>query len=267
MISKPNDLLKIGFLYNDPFGVRVINHLIDKSGFCKQCGPLCINCRMLYPWFARKIHYAHNLKWDNYDDVEECMEDVEEKLKPLDLLICIALPSEILQEIPPLLTKYAIRAAIFPIENGAWLSSRDQMILQSQLKQLGIQYAFPRPFCSLSVVDTPEKSIINQFIQQFHIGNSLVQFSTQNGKIVKTQVVRSTPCGATYFIAQYLRNEQLNTWNVDPLEKRISVALKKYPCTAANTRDDALNMITRVKAEQINQESFHKALKNAEKVD
>ncbi|WP_371802157.1 DUF166 family protein [Candidatus Lokiarchaeum ossiferum] len=267
MNSSTNDLLQIGFLYNDPFGVRLINNLINKSGFCQQCGPLCINCRILYPWFAGKIKYAHKLEWEDCECVEDCLPAVEEKLSSLDVLICIALPSEFIEVLPALLKKYSIRAVIFPVENGEWLSAHDQMVLQSQLKISGIQYAFPRPFCNLSESNSPEKSIINRFIQQFHIGKPIVQFSTQNGKIIKTQVIQSSPCGATYFIAQYLRNEQLNTWNVDPLEKRISVALNKYPCTAVKTRDDTLKMITRVKAEQITQDVFKKALAQAEKLD
>lgn len=267
MDSATKDLLKIGVLYNDPFGVRVINNLINKSGFCQQCGPLCINCRILYPWFAGKIKYAHKLKWEEYESVEECLPEVEEKLTPLDVLVCIALPSEFIEELPQLISKYAIKAVILPIENGEWLSAHDQMVLQSQLRKKGIQYAFPRPFCNLSESEMPEKSIINQFIHQFHIGKPIIQFGTQNGKIIKTQVIQSSPCGATYFIAQYLRNEQLNTWNVDPLEKRISVALQKYPCTAVKTRDDILKMITRVKAEQITQEAFKVALEQAENID
>ena len=262
----PN-LLKIGFLYDHSFGRRVINHLINKDNFCKRCGPLCINGRLVYPWFAGKIHYAHYIDWKNTEDAEICLEEIEEKLSALDVMVIIGVPEEILMEIPALLQRFNIRAAIFPVEDGKWISSRQQLTLQNELHQASIQYSFPRPFCTLIPLDSPDKSIINEFIDQFHIGRPIIELSTKNKRIMKTHIARSAPCGATFYIAQHLRNEQLNTWNTDPLEKRISTALEQYPCIAARSRDPAIQMITRIKAENIAHETMDEAFENAEQTD
>jgi thymidylate synthase len=262
-----SSLLKIGFLFEHPFGRTVINHLINKTDFCKRCGALCINCRNSYDWFAGKIQYVHNLKWENFESTEECFEVIEEKLQPLDVMVIIGVPEDILMETPELLVKYNIQAAIYPVEDGTWISSRQQMNLQMRLKKAGIQYAFPRPFCSLNKEDNPEKKIINKFIDQFRIGRPIINLSTKDGKILKTEIVRSSPCGATHFITQYLRNEQLNTWNLDPLAKRITVSLNKYPCIASHSRDEVLAGITRVMADKIAHDTLQRAFSESEIVD
>ncbi len=267
MENLDENVLKIGFLYENPFGKRVINHLIDKPGFCRQCGPLCINCRILYPWFAGKILYAHKINWDSFDSVENCILDIEEKLIPLDVLVIIGIPEKILMEIPEILHKFQIKSAIFPVEDRDWISPIIQMKLQSILDQNDIQYSFPRPFCNMDIQDNPKKSIINDFITQFRIGKPIINFSIKNGKIQKTEIIRSSPCGATFYITQYLRNEQYNSWNVDSLEKRVTDSLNKYPCIAARTRDNMIEGITRVFADKIAHDSIEKALKKAKIID
>ena len=261
------ELLKIGFLYDHPFGERVINHLINKQQFCTRCGPLCISCRDHYDWFAGKIHYVKKVDYAAYDSIEECLPAIEEKLFPLDVLVVVGIPEELISVLPSLLQKHHIRAIIVPVEDGQWLSPSQQIFLQSECKRLKIQYAFPRPFCSLALDPSLDKSIINDFIDQFHIGKPKLHLNLKGNRIVNAQILCSAPCGATYYIAQYLRNEALNTWNTDSLEKRITVALKEYPCIAAHTRDPLLQAITFVVAEKNNQDAMRDAFQTADKSD
>jgi thymidylate synthase len=257
-----SDELKIGFLFDHIFGKRVVNHLINKPGYCTKCGPLCINCRDNYNWFAGKIHYVHQVNWDVYNDIDLCFEAIEEKLSKMDVLVCIGLPEQILMEIPNLLIDFEISAVIFPVEDGAWISPQQQFSLQMELQNANIQFSFPRPFCSLKIEKTPNKSIINTFIHQFNIGKPEIQITIRNDRIVNSQIIRSAPCGATYYITQFLRNEQLNTWNTDSLEKRISIALNQFPCIAARTRDPAIESITRIKADSIAHDTILSAFRN-----
>ncbi len=265
-VEHEEELLKIGFLYDHPFGARVINNLIDKQDFCTKCGPLCINCRSIYPWFSKKIHYAHKINFKEYADSAKCWDDLEKNLPKLDVLIVIGVPREILVEIPELATDYGIQAVVFPVENGSWIKPHEQLIIQSQLKANEIESTFPRPFCSYNPDNFPKDSILREFGNQFRIGFPVLKFSIKEGKILKTHVIRSAPCGATYFIAQYLRNEQMNQWNTQSLEKRISNALRLYPCMASRNRDEAIEGSTRIKAEIIAQNSTAKALDEAEKL-
>ena len=263
---KKEELLHIGFLYDHPFGKRVINHLINKPDFCKKCGPLCINCRTVYPWFAGKIKYAHDIESKNTSDLDTIWEEITVKLEeiehPLDVLVIVGISQDILIDIPDFLEAYHIRAVIFPVEDGDWISVDQQLKLQQQLSELNIEFAFPRPFCSLE--PQASKKIINTFIEQFKIGKPVIDIGIKDGKIQKTKIIRSAPCGATFFISQYLRNEQYNVTNQQSLDEKISYALDKYPCIASRNRDPVIEGISRIKANNIATETMKKALNNAE---
>jgi hypothetical protein len=78
--------------------------------------------------------------------------------------------------------------------------------MEQKCKELGLECAFPKPFCTLE----PEKNkpTITRFINETAVGRPLLEISTPTiGKdevIEHTAVRRSAPCGSTLYMARKL---------------------------------------------------------------
>jgi hypothetical protein len=261
-VAPGEEKLKIGVLYSHPFGRRVINNLINKQNFCILCGPLCINCREHYEWFANKIHYICEIPAEICEDFQDCEAFIREKLQPLDVLLIIGVPESVLINTPDLLSEYKIKGAIYPVEDPTWITPRQQMELQLELSRAGIIYAFPRPFCSLDADSLSTPPLLAHFVREFRCGKPKFQMIMNGTRIMGARIESSSPCGITYYLIQYLRNEQYNTWNSESFEKRVSTALNQYPCIAPRIRDPVIEVITRVKAEEIAHKTVDMGLNN-----
>jgi len=98
-----------------------------------------------------------------------------------------------------------------------------------------IEIAFPKPFCSFK----PEAgTFLDTFRRYFHIGYPEVELTVENGRITDTNVIVSAACGATYYIARWLKGKRLDeNIKIDVVSKR----LHSYPCTASMAWDDEIN--------------------------
>ena len=101
--------------------------------------------------------------------------------------------------------------------------------MAERLAELGIESAFPKPFCSL----TPRGlRVIDEFVARYRVGRPVIETVVEDEVVREVHVVRSAPCGATWFIARQILNKR-----VDEVEEAISKAHHSYPCTGSMAVD------------------------------
>jgi hypothetical protein len=98
----------------------------------------------------------------------------------------------------------------------------------------GIEIAFPKPFCDF---DPPRGSFLARFRQEFHIGRPEVELTVKDGVIRSADVKVSAPCGATYYVARWLKGKSLRD---DLKYEVVSKRLHAYPCTSSMEWDHDL---------------------------
>ena len=123
---------------------------------------------------------------------------------------------------------------IIPQESAA-------MIARPQVEELcdkeGIEVVFPKPFCDLQPQD--DKPVIKRFVAEFRIGRPEVRVEAdRRGRIAHVDVLRSAPCGSTWFVAKQLVGVEVE--NRQELLDRISESHHSYPCTASMEKDREL---------------------------
>jgi hypothetical protein len=159
--------------------------------------------------------------------------------------------------------KFGIGALIVPIEDFNEVPSGLRKQVEEKCQDLGLESAFPKPFCSLEPSDS--KRTISKFVTQHRIGRPLLKISTATrGKsevIDSVMVERSAPCGSTWYVARKLigvRTERIVLYDA------IAKAHHSYPCTATMSVDpEAKEPILHIGG-YIIREEVEKALKSAE---
>lgn len=134
--------------------------------------------------------------------IDEPQEYLPDKLEKHDIAIAIGIHEDILMELPRLISLSGGKALMVPIESKDWLSKwvRDKTI--EECKKYNIEYTFPKPFCAL---EYGEFKVINQFIEEFKMGKPKYKlYVDKNNKIIKTEVLITTPCGNLYNITKQL---------------------------------------------------------------
>lgn len=78
----------------------------------------------------------------------------------------------------------------------------------------------------------------NEVFDEFasKIGKPKVDVKLEDGQIVDINVVRSSPCGSTTFVVDYISNKYLNSSNLDDIPIEAGLKLQHYPCRAAKLR-------------------------------
>ena len=78
----------------------------------------------------------------------------------------------------------------------------------------------------------------NEVFDEFtsKIGKPKVDIKLEDGKIVDINVVRSSPCGSTSFVANYISDKYLNSDNLENIPTEAGLKLQYYPCRAAKMR-------------------------------
>jgi Uncharacterized protein conserved in archaea len=78
----------------------------------------------------------------------------------------------------------------------------------------------------------------NEIFDEFtsKIGKPKVDIKLEDGKIVDVNVVRSSPCGSTSFVANYISDNYLNSDDLENIPTEAGLKLQHYPCRAAKMR-------------------------------
>jgi len=222
--------LKLGLLYTDEFGERVLGNLVNYSTFCKACDLACEHCRTMYGSFASDIYWVHQLPGDLPVLIEDPAAYLPspDELPKLDVLLIVGIHPDLLASVP-FIVKGKASAVIVPLESKDWCPPGLRRQVAERLAELGIESAFPKPFCSLTPLGL---KVIDEFIAHYRVGRPIVEAVVKEGIVKEARVIRSAPCGATWYITRQILNK-----HVDEVEEAVARAHHSYPCTGSMAVD------------------------------
>lgn len=252
---------KLGVFYGtDPetemLAKKFVGNLINDEEFCKACELLeqkvkCDHCRENLRSHANSFYYYEQVGINVPDFIEEPQDYLPTNLPEVDFLLVIGIHQDLLSGLPEYLKDTNLLAVIIPIENPKWIPPGLQVQVLEEFEKIGIQAAFPKPFCALSKelnqynvegfnITHNRDQIIN-FIDYFKIGEPIVAFllNREGNAVEDTCVIQTAPCGSTFFILQQLHGKYIND-DKTSLNEKISKAHHSYPCNASMDQDSVL---------------------------
>ena len=221
--------------FDQLYSERVIRILTDPSA-CKVCGAKCVGCRASYPWANDTAPVA-------IIDIPAVLPHVIERPEtwvPLeipthDVMLAIHVHEQVLLEVIKRCGDYGTKGIIVPVEHPDWVSGAAIATARKLCEKMGIEIAFPKPFCALC---PPKGSVLDDFRERYHIGAPRVSISVADGRIAEARVEVSAACGATYYIARWLEGRSVSDdLAMDVVAKR----MHSYPCTASMEREAELH--------------------------
>ncbi len=259
-------ILSLVFVYSGEFAERVIRNLINDPSFCKSCGLYCDSCKYDVYTHVRHIRAAMQLQAPSelpafIDEPEKYM---PKKIPKADLCVASGLHKDLLLELPHHLEMAEVKGLVVPIEDFMEVPSGLRKQVEERCRELGLENAFPKPFCSLKpAVDRP---IISRLVTELKIGRPSLEISTaRRGKyevVDSTIVERSAPCGSTWYVAKKIIGVETKR---EILYDAVAKAHHSYPCTATmNVDPEMKEPILHIGGFTIREE-VEKALKRAVK--
>ena len=260
--------MKLMIFYSGEFGNRVTGNLVNYSGFCISCGEACTKCRNVAPDLARDIVALVEMPdpaslGDFIDDVEPLL---PQNMPAADIALVINVHPDILFGLLPKLKEAGVKGVIGGSESPRELPLGQRNQLEEKAAELGMEAAFAKPFCALR--PDPAKPVIATFLKEARIGEPVIEFSLQRSRegkyaVLAANVVRSAPCGSTWFVAKRLLG--LEPDQPDILE-RISEAHHAYPCTGSMERDTELGDTVLHKGGYIIRDAVEDSFRKAKKL-
>lgn len=171
------------------------------------------------------------------DDPEEFLPGT---LPKADLVLALIENPGTAQLVPAIARRSQAKAVLCPIDNSAWVPTGLKNQLQRELAEMGVESAFPKPFCTLTEETVgyrrAAEPYISETISEFarHFGRPKVNLTvnTETGIIEKIEVVRGSTCGATWYAA-----EKLEGTAVEEAVPKAGLVSHQYPCLASMDRE------------------------------
>ncbi|HDP70631.1 MAG TPA: hypothetical protein ENN38_07505 [Actinobacteria bacterium] len=253
----PKEVAPFCSAFDNTYAKKLINHLTNASFVCTGCGDECVNCRREYNInFSGNIVGVHKLPAELLYYIDEPEKYLPKEFPPHDIMIAVNVHEDILLVLPKAVKAAGAKGLIVPAEHPDWLSRWARNKTKQICANLDIECAFPKPFCSLEKSEGHPN--INKFIDYFHVGRPKLEIEAEDGIIVKTKVLTSAPCGATYFVAHKLIGRRLDE-NIDAV---VAKYWHSYPCIASMKMDPELGDTILHKGGYIHYDIVHEALKN-----
>jgi len=216
------------------YGERFIRHLKNDPSLCTGCGLRCIRCRDMYGIdFSSEIAGSYELPAELPPLIDEPARYLPTNIPPHDVMIAINVHEDLLLELPRLATEVGAKALLVPVEDPGWLSRGVRNQLRRVCDELNLEFEAPKPFCSLDEGNYPT---INQFIRDFRVGKPKLRVELQGNAIAYAEVLRSAPCGDTYFVAQNLPGLKID----ERLNENVAKYWHSYPCVGSMKVDPEL---------------------------
>ncbi len=176
-------------------------------------------------------------------DEIEVPEEVIEKIQGIDILITYTLHPDLTLDLVEILHDKVGWVIV-----AAWRGEG----FKNQLESLG-NVTCPENMCDLRENGNP---VFDEFVAKF--GMPIVKINCQGDKIVDIKVLRSSPCGATLFVAEEMIGQE-----IDDLPVKAGLRIQHYPCRAAKMRLFTDDECKKEMAANFHKEAFEKALKRA----
>jgi len=161
--------------------------------------------------------------------IEEPSEFLPKNIPEADLVISLGENSGIPQLLPDIVKASGARAVIAPVDNRAWLPPGLAKQLERTFHKMDVAVVFPTTFCTLQEGDSNDP-LIREFAH--HFGAPELEAEVENDRVKGIKVVKSAPCGSTYFVAEGLKGAMV----VDAEEKS-GILHHNYPCLATMNVD------------------------------
>ncbi|MBI5679333.1 MAG: DUF166 domain-containing protein [Methanobacterium sp.] len=213
-------MLKIVIVTDGPYGERAYDHI------SKEFDTEFIELEQPTSMFA--------------DDIE-IPEDALKEIRGADILITYTLHPDLTLDLVELLhdkVKWIIVAA--------WRGDG----FKNQVERFG-NVTCPENMCDLQENGNP---VFDEFVSKF--GRPIVKVNCQGDKIVDIEVLRSSPCGSTFFVAEEMIGQDL-----EDLPIKAGLKLQHYPCRAPKMRLFADDECKKEMAANFHKEAFENAIK------
>lgn len=187
--------------------------------------------------FAANIVGIH--EFPSHEDLPEFIDDVSEyipdNVPESDLIIAVGMFGDINMVIPDVTKASGAKSIIAPIYHPQQLPLGLQKEVKSGLDD-DVTILFPKPFCALTPVGD---EFIDKFAEVF--GKPKFEIETDSdsdevdikSNITSIKVLRGTPCGASWFIAENLQGTPVKDAEFEANNK-----LHNFPCSASMATDN-----------------------------
>ena len=206
--------LRLLAIFQGWYGERIVRHVASLAG----------------DWEVHSVQMRKGLPPIPEEREEEALLDELIRRLPrpyeADLLLFLAEEAGAFLLLPELVQRLDVRAVIGPVDDYGALPRGLEKQLSEELEEIGVIFAFPRPFCSLSGGDGP----VGVFSERF--GAPRLEVELDGDVIRAVRVLRGSPCGSTYYMARRLVGAEV--------EKAPSLAglyVQTYPCLASHVED------------------------------
>ncbi len=221
--------MRFAILYSHPFGERMLANLLNEPGHCRACGPACDGCKYGAYSLADSLVTAEELpKPEELPPMIEDPGDYLPRLPPVDVLVAVGLHPDLLIALPD---SYDVRSLIVPVEEPDWMDPWTERKLREACEESNVELTVARPGCDLE----PPGPVTERFCRAGMIGRPKLSLRVEDGVIVEARVVRSAPCGCTWFVAKRLVGVDAEPGEV---KAAVSEAHHSYPCTASMKVDE-----------------------------
>ena len=100
--------------------------------------------------------------------------------------------------------------------------------------------------------------VFDEFVSKF--GRPVVELKCEDNRVKNVKVLRTSPCGATYFVAEAMFGQE-----IEGLPIKAGLRLQHYPCRAPKMRLFADHECKKEMAANFHRDAFENALKKAGK--
>lgn len=226
--------MRLYIVYSGLYGERVILHLTNDPSLCTGCGPRCVHCRNKYDInFSSEIVGTYELPATMPQLIDEPDEYLPTNVPSHDVMLAINVHEDILLSLPQLAASAGAKAILAPVEDPKWMSPGVRNQVRRMCDELGLEFEAPKPFCSLEEGGHP---YIDQFMRHFRLGKPKLKIELKGDIIKSAEVLRSAPCGCTYFVAHNLLRAKVD----EKLNDVIAKYWHSYPCVASMVIDSEL---------------------------
>jgi len=187
--------------------------------------------------------------------MEDPSEFLPQDIPKADLVISLGEHPGVAELLPAIVKASGARAVIAPVDNRAWLPPGLAKQVEKTLQKMGVTICFPVTFCTLGEGDSDDP-LIKEFARSF--GLPEVEIAVEADRVKDARVIRSAPCGSTYFVA-----EALTGTKVQDAEEKSGILHHNYPCLATMNVDWQFHDTLMHRAGYFTKQAVHRALKKS----
>jgi hypothetical protein len=190
--------------------------------------------------------------------MEDPAEFLPHDIPKADLVISLGENSGVAELLPDIVKAAGARAVIAPVDNRAWLPPGLAKQLERVFQKMGVAIIFPVTFCALKA-DDAHHPLIQEFARVF--GDPEVEIVVENDRVKEARVIRSAPCGSTYFVAASLQGTK-----VADAEEKSGLLHHNYPCLATMNVDWQFHDTLMHRAGYFTKQAVSRALKKSKAI-